>query len=504
MGPKGVAKTEVVACIGMALRESSKRKNPNDPSSWFSYQIYDASKLNFEDIVGYPSPSAMKANPPRVEYIPTNSTIWGKNMVAFDELNRCQEDRQSNLFEIIRSRKLQGIPTGNQFIYSTINPYGDVGTILMSDALVDRHLFYLRVPNFSTMQYEDRQRIINRVGNFDAIGLRYWANLKGEFDTVEQNQSADDINDKLADIGDEICNLMTIAAEKYNNIDEDTKDNVASIINDLVKSMSDTFSKEKETVKKEVELSGRRASAMLRGVLAMRAVDMAMTTIYSTKYITMADSMINSIKLTIPIGISGNLDNNILATADKLIEEKVKIAWDKFSKTNKQHDTDQYAYLTSVSNVLPVIQSIFDNSYSDLTRTKTLSTLLKTKYNDAAPAGIRMSMALYLLSKDFPAVFKDIPVKEYTNDQIKAEAANNNIILEMNHLTKYKQLLEHQLQALANQPEYKAIFLVVSSALAIEVLAKNKTDLDAIEFVKDVSDTIHTLTNAYEGISQYS
>ncbi len=500
MGPKGVAKTEVVACIGMALREASKRKYPNDPSQWFTYQIYDASKLNFEDLIGYPSPSAMKANPPRVEYIPTPSTIWGKNMVAFDELNRCQEDRQSNLFEIIRSRKLQGIPTGNQFIYSTINPYGDVGTILMSDALVDRHLFYLRVPNFSTMPYEDRQKIINRVGNFDGVGLRYWANLKGEFDTAEQNDTADQINDKLADIGDQITDVMSMAATKYNEMTNEYKDNIASIINELVKSLSDHFSKEKETVKKEIELSGRRASAMLRGILAMRAVDLAMVHQFNGKMINVVDSIINAIKLTIPIGISGNLDSKVLDSADKLIEEKVKLCWEKLNSNKNEVDNDQYSYLTSVNSVLPVIDSLFNNTTNDITRCKIFSTLLKTKYKDETAPGLRMSMALYLLSKDFPVVFKDIPVKEYTNDQLKKEAATP-LTYDLKHLSKYEMLLQHQLKTILNS-KYNSLYLITSAAIAIETETKNRTESDAIEFMNDLSNLINTVTRAYSSIAE--
>ena len=81
-------------------------------------------RLNFEDLVGYPSIADLQKNPPEVKYVPTKSSIWGKDLIAFDEINRCSEDRQSNLFEIIRSRKLHGLPTGNTFIMSTMNPLG--------------------------------------------------------------------------------------------------------------------------------------------------------------------------------------------------------------------------------------------------------------------------------------------------------------------------------------------------------------------------------------------
>lgn len=502
MGPKGVAKTEVVASIGMALREASKRKHPNDPSKWFSYQIYDASKLNFEDLVGYPNPHAMKLDPPKVDYIPTNSTIWNKHMVAFDELNRCAEDRQSNLFEIIRSRKLHGIPTNNHFIYSTINPFGDVGTLQMSDALVDRHLFYLHVPHFSSMNFEDRQKVINRVGSFDGVGLRYWAGMASEFDTVEQNQSADIINNKLADIGDDIEKLMALSAEQYKELDQDLKDQVATIINYVVSSLSQTFEKEKEAVKREIELSGRRASAMLRGILAIRAVDLAMNTMgIQKKFTNMVDCMINAIKLTIPIGISGNLNKDLLTKVDKLIEEKVKSLWDKYAKTKNEVDKDQYSYLTSCRSVVPVLESIFSADSNDLTRTKVLSSLMKTKYNDNVPSGRAVSMALYRLSIDFPHIFKDVPVKAYDEQSMKGQAVAADI--EMFHLSKYAGILDGHITSL--QKKYPVIAFVVSSAVAHEVFDhKDKTDQDALEFVMSLTTLIETLQLAYDNIAQTS
>lgn len=502
MGPKGVAKTEVVASIGMALREASKRKHPNDPSKWFSYQIYDASKLNFEDLVGYPNPHAMKLDPPKVDYIPTNSTIWNKHMVAFDELNRCAEDRQSNLFEIIRSRKLHGIPTNNHFIYSTINPFGDVGTIQMSDALVDRHLFYLHVPHFSSMNFEDRQKVINRVGSFDGVGLRYWAGMASEFDTVEQNQGAATINNKLADIGDDIEKLMALSAEQYKELDQDLKDQVATIINYVVSSLSQTFEKEKEAVKREIELSGRRASAMLRGILAIRAVDLAMNTMgIQKKFTNMVDCMINAIKLTIPIGISGNLNKDLLTKVDKLVEEKVKSLWDKYAKTKNEVDKDQYSYLTSCRSVVPVLESIFSADSNDLTRTKVLSSLMKTKYNDNVPSGRAVSMALYRLSIDFPHIFKDVPIKAYDEQSMKGQAVATDI--EMFHLSKYAAILDSHITSL--QKKYPVIAFVVSSAVAHEVFDhKDKTDQDALEFVMSLTTLIETLQLAYDNIAQTS
>ena len=91
IGPHGTAKslllTRVAAALGLEFRH------------------YNASLLNFDDLVGFPLPG----KDGRLEYIKTPAAVWGAGAVIFDEISRCRPDIQNKLFPIIHERRVQGI-----------------------------------------------------------------------------------------------------------------------------------------------------------------------------------------------------------------------------------------------------------------------------------------------------------------------------------------------------------------------------------------------------------
>ena len=387
IGPKGVAKTEIVAAIGAALRESSKRKYPEDPTKWFSYQIYDASKLNFEDLVGYPNPNDMRKDPPSVSYIPTKSTIWNKHLIAFDELNRCQEDRQSNLFEIIRSRKLHGIPTNNYFIFSTMNPYGDSGTIEMSDALVDRHLFYLKVDNFSSMQFSDREKVIARVGNYDALGLRYWSDFSSTLDVDEDHSlNASSINNNLADVGDLISSIMEEINTQYTQIRDDKSSDFNYLINTIITTLSISFKDNKKADPREIEISGRRASAMFRGILAMKAVDLVLSRKFNLNYISSKEVILSTIRFAMPIGIASNSNSELNTQLNDIINQLVDTVWSSIENKEKL-DKDLYLYSLKSSSFIQILYNYLSDP-DNVTNIAVLNEFLSQRPNSKCSSKI--------------------------------------------------------------------------------------------------------------------
>jgi len=90
VGPHGTGKsyllTRISAALGLELRH------------------YNASLLNYDDLVGYPLPNGRGG----LEFIQTPASIWGANAV-FDEISRCRPDLQNKLFPIIHERRVQGI-----------------------------------------------------------------------------------------------------------------------------------------------------------------------------------------------------------------------------------------------------------------------------------------------------------------------------------------------------------------------------------------------------------
>jgi MoxR-like ATPase len=87
IGPHGTAKTLLLTRIAVALGLSCRH--------------YNASLLNFDDLVGFPLPDGDKG----LRYVTTPSAIWGAGAVIFDEISRCRPDIQNKLFPIIHERK---------------------------------------------------------------------------------------------------------------------------------------------------------------------------------------------------------------------------------------------------------------------------------------------------------------------------------------------------------------------------------------------------------------
>lgn len=375
IGPPGTAKTELVGAIGAALREDSKKLNP-DGSNLFNYQIYDASKINFEDLFGLPSIKALQENPPRVEYISTPSSIWNKHMIAFDELNRCAEDRQANLFEIIRSRKLHGVPTGNMCIFGTMNPFGDTGTIEMSDPLVDRFMLFVKIDGFSNIPSAHRKKIISRVGDKEGVGFQYWGGEKSEF-SVEEDIKGGKVshNTNLAAVGEEIRNLFLSASKYKKQLNDSLTPAIVEVIDKLVDSMKTEFSKEALGVQTETTISGRRASSTCRAILAVRAVQLAMRG-PEEELEDIVSTIINTIKLSLPIGIGGKLEKDILDRANKVVENTVKTVWPTIKAGKSTVDIDIINEVLSSRNPIRILDGLLTVNMNDITKKTVFGHLL--------------------------------------------------------------------------------------------------------------------------------
>lgn len=315
VGPPGTAKTEILELIGASLRESDKRKNPNKKDDWFSCQIYDTSKLNPEDLLGFPNPKSIMEG--KMDYVQLPSTVWGKQMVVFDEVNRCEKSRQSNLFEIIRSRRINGIPTGNKFIFSAMNPLGDTGTVEMSEALTDRHVFYIWFSQFDSLIEEDKHRIIGRVGSHESVGMRHWGNRHYDLDTEDGK-----INEKLADVGDIISQTMTEAASVYENLKTDIGNKISRMIVRIISAISEE--KGKKDTKINLDISGRRASMMLRALLSLRAIQIAKAKVMNTPIPSLEATLCNGSTMAVPVGISQKATVDVMVRIKTLITETVK------------------------------------------------------------------------------------------------------------------------------------------------------------------------------------
>lgn len=508
IGAPGLAKTEIVDVMGSALREYSKTQYPNEPEKWFSYQIYDASKLNFEDLIGYPDINAMKKEPPQVAYIPTKSTIWGKHMIAFDEINRCSEDRQSNLFEIIRSRKLHGIPTNNQFIFSTMNPFGDEGTVSMSDALVDRHLFYLRVNDFNSMQSTERKKVINRVGKVDSVGLRFWNTQTFDLDTSDEldNEGHVKVNQLLADVGQEITNLMLKSSTTFKELKSSYSSQLTEIIDKLITKMASEFDKDSEELKREIAISGRRASAILRGILALRSIELN----FNTKKDTMPDlmsTMINAIKLCIPLGISGKLDKNAITRANAVVDNTVRTIWPMMKKQLDTVDIDKISEVINTDNPIKLLDCILTVDMNDITKKKVFSLLLddnKYKINNTVNIPLRDSIKtiIYKVDKVIPGFIPEHIDLKLSADDIELVSKKTGTRIS-GPLSDYVEIIMNLVKKCETDPtNYDPVVVFAIKAGILYYSNTIKTNEEAISAVKEISDLVKIISQKLKAIKK--
>lgn len=134
IGPHGVAKSLLLERLAGALGAS--------------FRHYNASTLNFDDLVGFPVPDG-----DRVRYLRTPVDAWDAEAVFLDEINRCRPDMQNRLFPLIHERRLQGHRLERlRHRWAAMNPAGAgeeegwIGAERMDVALADRFPFVLESP----------------------------------------------------------------------------------------------------------------------------------------------------------------------------------------------------------------------------------------------------------------------------------------------------------------------------------------------------------------------
>ena len=407
VGPPGTAKTEIIYMIGSSFKELSKRKYPNNPEKWFNFNVYDTSKINFEDLIGWPNPNALKEG--KINFIESPTTIWNKDLIGLDELNRCAEDRQANLFEVIRNRTCMGSPTNVKFIFSAINPYGDAGTNNLSSAIVDRHMFFLHFAGFDKMNSDLRKKVIERVGTFDSVGLRHWGSNKSKFAT--STKTGDKINNVLADQGERLQELIQEAADAYPIIQEQIGKPVTSLIDTLISRLAT----EKDP-KNTPSISGRRAGMMARAIIAYRAIQLARAKKIGTPPENLKNTVLNSIMCCIPLGIDKPTTPDNYTRIKQIITEVCNY-WEKTT------DADN----ASNANVLYDIYYNPDpiSKLELLLKHSNISNLVTTKaWKDLAESDLETSSILYYLRNAMPGIIPDHVISKEKTAQVEAYADN--------------------------------------------------------------------------------
>jgi len=271
IGNHGCAKTHVANKVAQALGRK--------------FLVYDASKAMFEDVLGYPNVEKLKHGV--VEYIQSPVTIWDKELVLIDELNRAAPELQSKWLEIIRSRKIMGFATHVKWVWSAMNPLSYSATQALDDALVGRFAFFLYPPDVLQMEEEDRLRVATHINGDDAPSLDEWTG-----GTTAGSVAVHDVEKT----GESVRCILTLAGAHFLRL----KQQLPALAEFLAK-FADLLVRE---TKGEVALDGRRLGFIYRNLLANRAIELAKAEVVGAIIPDFVSSARYVVQSSIPVGLN--------------------------------------------------------------------------------------------------------------------------------------------------------------------------------------------------------
>ena len=219
-----------------------------------NFQTYPADKAQFEEIVGFPD---LKSTG-EMDYLKTPMSIWGKECILIDEINRTLPQHQNKWLEVIRDRSIQGqkIPT-LKWVFAAMNPPENVGTNPLDAALASRFSLVVKVPDIFEMKDAQIKRLLDIESKKDTPAVGYWnPNFERKIVHLENKEA------KSFDLTE----FMKGAAIRYN-------DSLRGIDKEKIKEYVSKFVKVlRNDNRGSVKIEGRRANMMIKSILGMIAV----------------------------------------------------------------------------------------------------------------------------------------------------------------------------------------------------------------------------------------
>lgn len=272
IGNHGCAKTHLGNKIAQALGKK--------------YLVYDASKAMFEDVLGYPNTARLQEGV--VEYVPSPVTIWDKELIIIDELNRAVPELQSKWLEIIRSRCIMGFPTQVKWVWAAMNPMSYSGTNALDEALIGRFATFLYPPDVLKMEEEDRIRVLTHINGDDAPSLKEWTHAAETVGTVPKEQ--------VKGTGEAIETLLHMAAQRFLQLREQLE-----TLPTFLARFAALLAQESEG---KLALDGRRLGFLYRNLLANRAIELAVSESHYGILCSFKESARHTVLASIPVGLN--------------------------------------------------------------------------------------------------------------------------------------------------------------------------------------------------------
>ncbi len=151
--------------IGKAGTGKTYLLNSLSEALGLEHRHYNASLINFDDLVGFPYPDSTLSE---IRYLETPATVWQAESVLIDEISRCKPEHQNRLFSLVHERRIQGLAMpALRYRWAAMNPcsidQGDTdfyeGSQALDQALADRFAFIIEVPDWDALSEQDQYNI---------------------------------------------------------------------------------------------------------------------------------------------------------------------------------------------------------------------------------------------------------------------------------------------------------------------------------------------------------
>lgn len=264
-----------------------------------TFAPFDLNAVSFDDILGVLDIPKMQQG--EMAYIQAPGTIWGKNFVTYEEINRCKPAIQGKVLEHLRSGTIGGMSTGTKWCWANMNPIGHAGANKLTPAIIDRFSVYIWAPDALDMDNVDRAKIASAMSKADAPALPMWMD-SAQVDQTDIERAKDTTDYKKA--GELITRVMQKAAKYWVQLEKENP-NLSNFLSLFADSLFQRMSESKDDKSPApVRLSGRRLAYIRRVILAYRAVELALDSECNVYPGQFRNSIQIAINAAIPVGIN--------------------------------------------------------------------------------------------------------------------------------------------------------------------------------------------------------